>query len=104
MTRSFVAFCLLASLALGFALLGGSAFGQEKGKSPIKWEYKVVSPPRLEGGAIPRGSTPRIDAEKLAKTLNELGEQGWECVATINDVRGGSNFTDVLMIFKRVKK
>lgn len=96
------------SLVLGFALLAGSAVGQEKDKTPNKWEYKVVSPPRKEGVAVVRGSLPQIDAEKLAKTLNELGEQGWECIATINDVRGGGgssfNNTNVLMIFKRVKK
>jgi hypothetical protein len=59
----------LAGVVLGFVLSGSASpqlTGQEKAKPPahLKWEYKH-------------------ETELDAKSLNELGEQGWDIAAII---------------------
>ncbi len=53
-----------------------------------QWEYHTIRPPR--------GSTKKesIDPEN---DLNELGEDGWELVSTIEYVGGGTKY----LVFKR---
>ena len=76
---------VLAALGIGCSLLMGPALAQEKGKDKVvpragKWEYKVLTTAVV-------GT--RIDTQKLEETLNQLGEDGWECSGTLSEVHGG---------------
>lgn len=53
-----------------------------------RWEYKTLRPPRE--------ATKKESADPNVR-LNELGDDGWELVDTVEYVGGGTKF----MIFKR---
>lgn len=48
-----------------------------------RWEYRTVTPPR--------GAT-RKEVEDPASMLDELGADGWELVATLDYVGGGTKY------------
>lgn len=56
-----------------------------------RWEYQTVQPPK--------GSTQKEAVDPMAQ-LNELGDDGWEFVDTIEYVGGGTKF----LVFKRPKR
>lgn len=53
-----------------------------------RWEYRTVKPPR--------GPTKK-EVENPASMLDELGADGWEFVATLDYVGGGTKY----LVFKR---
>ncbi|MFB9804074.1 DUF4177 domain-containing protein [Haladaptatus pallidirubidus] len=53
-----------------------------------RWEYKTIRPPR--------GSTKKESIDPV-NDLNDLGEEGWELVSTIEYVGGGTKY----LVFKR---
>ncbi|MCO8244177.1 MULTISPECIES: DUF4177 domain-containing protein [unclassified Haladaptatus] len=53
-----------------------------------EWEYHTIRPPR--------GSTKKESIDPI-NDLNELGEDGWELVTTIEYVGGGTKY----LVFKR---
>jgi hypothetical protein len=55
-----------------------------------RWEYETIAPPK--------GSTQKEATDPKAH-LNELGEEGWELVDTIEYIGGGTKF----LVFKRPK-
>jgi len=104
-------FCIPAALLVVAvssvtSLLWSSAFAQDAGKGKVtaihhKWEYKVV-----RESTDP--NTSEVDTKKFETAVNRLGEEGWECVGTVSEVRGGgpgrANSTDAVLIFKRPNK
>lgn len=52
------------------------------------WEYETVRPPR--GPAMEEADDPK-------ETLNELGQEGWEFVETIDYSGGGTKY----LVFRR---
>lgn len=55
-----------------------------------QWEYHTIRPPR--------GSTKKESIDPI-HDLNDLGEDGWELVSTIEYVGGGTKY----LVFKRPK-
>lgn len=53
-----------------------------------QWEYKTIRPPR---------GTTKKEVEDPGSMLNELGADGWELVATLDYVGGGTKY----LVFKR---
>lgn len=53
-----------------------------------RWEYRTVKPPR--------GATKK-EVEDPEATFDELGADGWEFVATLDYVGGGTKY----LVFKR---
>ncbi|WP_435062287.1 DUF4177 domain-containing protein [Halobaculum sp. EA56] len=51
--------------------------------APEAWEYETLQPPR--------GAT-RKEAVDPKAELNELGEEGWELVDTVDYVGGGTKY------------
>ena len=56
-----------------------------------QWEYETLRPPR--------GSTKK-EATDPKPALNDLGEEGWELVDTVEYVGGGTKY----LVFKRPKR
>jgi hypothetical protein len=98
---------LCVTLIAVSVLLFGSASAQDEGKNKeaapkVKWEYKVI-----RVGEFDRP----IDEKKTEAALNDLGNEGWECIATVSEVRArgsskgvSSIWTEAVMTFKRLKK
>jgi hypothetical protein len=91
---------VVAFLAFTFVFwIPAGAQDKEKVAAPaVKWEYKIVK-------AESKGRA--IDMAKTEDAMNKLGEEGWECVATISDVHGGEPqgiMTDAVLICKRPKR
>lgn len=92
--------CVLAVITVASAIFWGPVSAQEKDKgaqNPLKWEYKLV---------LTR-SEPHLSVGEIEENLNKLGAEGWDCVATLNDVRGGGKgptTTQGILICKRPKK
>ena len=101
-TKYLLVLAVVALLAIGLVLFPRQSGGaQEKvhGQA-VKWEYKVTP-------------YPSKDAEK---TLNALGEDGWELCGTTSSVSGkiavilngsggaGSISTEVALVLKRPKR
>ena len=104
--RIYIPFALLFfTVGTVVTMFWGNAFAQDAGKGKIappntKWEYKVVSEitqPILG-----------LNAKSIESSLNLLGQEGWECIGTIGEVKGGGsnegNMTNAVLIFKRLKK
>lgn len=86
-------------------MLWSNAFAQDASKEKIappnvKWEYKVVS--EITQPVL------GLNAMSIEGSLNLLGQEGWECIGTIGEVKGGGsnegNMTNAVLIFKRLKK
>lgn len=50
---------------------------------PERWEYRTVKPPR---------DATKKEIEDPESMLNELGHDGWEFVATLDYVGGGTKY------------
>ena len=65
-----------------------------------KWEYKIIIP-EIKGWI-----DKKINPDELEKTLNTLGENGWELVS-VSSLTGqsgwGSETKGIYFIFKRKK-
>lgn len=57
---------------------------------PRRWEYRTLTPPRADT---------QKEAVDPTDELNELGEEGWELVDTIDYTGGGTKF----LVLKRPK-
>lgn len=55
---------------------------------PTSWEYRSLEPPRGPANK---------EVEDPAESLNELGDEGWELVTTVEYVGGGTKY----LLFKR---
>ena len=85
-------------------MLWSNTYADDAGKgkpvtSTLKWEYKVISESTQP--------TVGLNTKKIEGSLNNLGEEGWECVGTVSEVKGGiseANLTNAVLIFKRPKK
>ena len=73
----------LAALALS-CLVGWTAGAQKPRPELTTWEYKVLT-----------------YACAGDKTLNDLGTQGWELIATDQRMRGGGGYDCPTLYFKR---
>ena len=72
-------------LALALALIDLTGYAQKVSSKPQTWEYKTAYS--------------RSDGFAWEKTLNELGGQGWELVATSSP----ADEAGVTYVFKRAK-
>jgi hypothetical protein len=54
-----------------------------RASDPVKWEYRSLRPPREET---------QKEASDPTAQLNELGDEGWEFVDTIDYTGGGTKF------------
>jgi hypothetical protein len=91
-----LALLLAASLFVVAAFLWRPALAQDKDKvvrPVVKWEYKVV-----------RAGRSVISETRMEETLNKLGDQGWECVATLAEVVEKGAATNAILICKRPKQ
>jgi len=61
----------------------------------MTWEYRtaVVAAEGFMGG--------KVNEEKLARRLNELGRDGWEAVTSFDTDMGSGQTRDIVVIFKR---
>lgn len=57
----------------------------------VRWEYRTIKPPR--------GATKK-EVEDPSSMLDELGADGWEFVATLDYVGGGTKY----LILKRPRE
>lgn len=55
---------------------------------PIRWEYETLRPPR---------EATKKETDDPKTELNDLGEDGWELVTTLEYVGGGTKY----LVFKR---
>jgi hypothetical protein len=92
------AVALAVAVAVAWSALRPAA-AQDKKDVPArvtaKWEYKVVRP-ESNGRSVAEG--------KMEATLNKLGEEGWECVGTVDEVTGTAQqgtWTNTVLICKR---
>lgn len=95
--KHFVRVTLSGSIVLlvaAWVLQSSPSRAQEKVPAPIQWEYKVITIflPEKEG--------------MLEKSLNELGEKGWELVsiASYSIARPGQIGNGAVVALKRVKR
>ena len=63
----------------------------------MKWEYKTI---KLGAKGLRGG---KFDEAQLDRTMNELGDQGWELGAAFDTEVAGGRTRDVVVIFKRPK-
>jgi len=62
-----------------------------------KWEYKTL---KIKASTF---VGPKLDERQLDSELNNLGEQGWELVSTM-DTNKHNGITDhIVCVFKRTK-
>jgi hypothetical protein len=63
----------------------------------MKWEYKTL---KLGAKGLWGG---KVDEAQHDRTMNELGDQGWELGAALDTNAGAGRTRDVVVIFKRPK-
>lgn len=92
---------LIAVAALVAVCRWNNVAAQDKAiTADVRWSYKV----RVVG------HDSHLSAKELEDVLNDLGEDGWECLGTVSEVKGGSasqkdeNRTNAVLILKRPKK
>lgn len=64
-----------------------------------RWEYRVLHID-VDGWIF----GPTLDPQALNEQLNEYGEDGWELVHVVDVSRGQGRTSDLVVLFKRLRR
>ena len=94
MGRTIITFLIVSTICVSLPLLVASAQPEDLQPKSQLWEYKTVSLLSQLAGKRRSLNIKRVhDYQDIEKSLNELGDKGWELCETSAD----------LFIFKRAK-